>query len=78
MKQRSAIGIEIEYCRDFICDNTILEKTEKYYHLVATLKTDCGKVELITMTIGQAGTMLIKTEERLTATLFALRLWIKI
>jgi hypothetical protein len=52
---------EIGVCRDLGCDDKIVEKTAKYYPLIAALKNYLGKVDFIDIPIGLAGTTIVTT-----------------
>ena len=56
-KKLCTLGLlEIGFSRYLECDKKHTEKTEKYSALVAALKQYCGRVKLVAIPIGHAGT----------------------
>ena len=68
-KACTLILIEIGCSRDLGCDEKHTEKIEKYSPLVAALKQYWGRMELVAIPVGHAGTTLTRTLDHLTATL---------
>jgi hypothetical protein len=60
-KTCTLILIEISFSRDLGCDKKHTEKTDKYSSLVAALRQYWGRVELVAIPIGHAGTTLPRT-----------------
>ena len=72
-KKCALILVEISFCQDLSLDKRLEEKTLKYTPLVAALKTIWGRVELIVVPIGHAGTVLDKTYKSIATALSATR-----
>jgi hypothetical protein len=67
------IIIEVGFCQDFGCHKRLQEKTAKYSPFVTALKAVWGKVEVVAIPIGHAGTTLITTQRHLVQALSATR-----
>ncbi len=72
-KKCNLILIEVGFCLDFGCHVKLQEKTAKYAPLVTAPKALWGKVELVAVPIGHAGTTLNKTQQSLVQALSAKR-----
>ncbi len=60
-KQCTLIIVEIGLCKDIGCEDKIEEKNVIYAPLMETLRRHWGRVELIALPIGHAGTTLSST-----------------
>ena len=72
-KMCSLIIVEIGFCRDIGCEDKIEEKNMKYAPLMATLRRHWGRLELIALPIGHAGTTLSITLDQLTTAFSTVR-----
>jgi hypothetical protein len=72
-QKRNLILIEVGFCRDFGCHDTIQEKTAKYAPLITALKNVWGKVEFVAVPFGHAGITLTETPRCLAQALSATR-----
>ena len=68
-KNCSLILFEIGFCRDLGLHDTRTKKTEKYHLLLCALRRYWGRVELVCIPIGHAGTTLIDTANDISAAL---------
>ncbi len=64
---------EVGFCRDLGCHEKYNEKTDKYLPLLTTLCKYRGRVELVCIPIGHAGTTLIDTANDFAAALAKVR-----
>ena len=60
-KDCSLILFEIGLCRDLGCHDKLAKKTEKYQPLLCALRRYWGRVELVCIPIGHAGTIVHDT-----------------
>ena len=66
--------VEVGFCADLRCMKKKIEKTEKYQPLIAALLAEgWGRVELVCIPIGHAGTTLTSTAEELATALATMR-----
>ncbi len=72
-KRCSLIIVEIGFCRDLGCEDKFEEKNTKYAPLLASLRRHWGRVELIALPIGHAGTTLNSTLDQLTTAFSTVR-----
>jgi hypothetical protein len=68
-KNCSLILFEISFCRDLGCHKKLKKKITKYNLLVTTLRHYWGRVDLICIPIGHAGTTLNDTATDIATTL---------
>ena len=68
-KDCSLILFEIGFCRDLGLHDKRTKKTEKYHLLLCALRRYWGRVELVCIPIGHAGTTLIDTANDISAAL---------
>ena len=72
-KDCSLVLFEIGFCRDLGCHEKLAEKTDKYQPLLRALRRYWGRVELICIPIGHAGTTLLDTATAIAAALAKVR-----
>jgi hypothetical protein len=60
-KDCSLLLFEVGFCRDLGCHEKYKQKTDKYFPLLTALRKYWGRVELICIPIGHAGTTLVDT-----------------
>jgi hypothetical protein len=60
-KDCSLLLFEVGFCRDLGCHKKLEEKTNKYNPLLITLRRYWGRVDLVCIPIGHAGTTLNET-----------------
>ena len=72
-KDCSLVFFEIGFCRDLGCHEKRAEKTAKYQPLLRALRRYWGRVELVCIPIGHAGTTLLDTATDIAAALAKVR-----
>jgi hypothetical protein len=69
----SLIIFEVGFCRDLGCHEKYTQKNEKYLPLLTALRKYWGRVELVCIPIGHAGTTLIDTANDFASALAKVR-----
>ena len=72
-KDYSLILFEIGFCKDLGCHKKLKEKTDKYNPLMTTLRRYWGRVNLVCIPIGHAGTTLNDTATDIATALAQVR-----
>jgi hypothetical protein len=72
-KDCSLLLFEIGFCRDLGCHKKRQEKTDKYNPLLTTLRRYWGRVDLVSIPIGHAGTTLNETATDIATALSQVR-----
>ena len=72
-KDCSLIIFEVGFCRDLGCHEKYTQKNEKYLPLLTALRKYWGRVELVCIPIGHAGTTLVDTANDFAAALAKVR-----
>jgi hypothetical protein len=72
-KDCTLLLFEVGFCRDLGCHEKYKQKTDKYLPLLTALRKYWGRVELVCIPIGHAGTTLIDTANDFAAALAKVR-----